>query len=373
MKRCLVMFCLCSLVLTWAGIVLGEEVSPKDREKTVTVFPIVLNSGAPIVGVPADMSKNMAELVGLFLERAGMKEIEIDDAVFLPPENADLSKVAEAFGKFLQSQKLGTEYALYGQFIGTPGKGVDEIRFVVVDRQGKVVLSQLRDRQQLSSLGEKIVDPMIASYHLVCRLQGLWGLADPNRKDAPEGKMAKLWNEKAGIPSKSEREALKKRLDDLKEKITTSKVTVYPIHLWEGSDKSGAIQLAKILNEAGICLAEPSDVDIKIKIKGNSNEQKVLWDTARAFRDFLRNNPPATEYALLASYGISSPSDGKHEAGAVHLILCDQKGDWVLVDYQNSHHPDFQSIAPKSLEDCNRLAVVRLKSYLSKQSPSEDK
>jgi hypothetical protein len=141
---------------------------------------------------------------------------------------------------------------------------------------------------------------------------------------------------------------------------------VYPIHLWEGFDESGAVQLAKMLSEQGICQAEPSNADIKLKIKGNSNEQKVLWDTAREFRDFIRKNPPATQYAMLADYGLGSTSDGKQEASHVHLILCDKSGDWVLVDFQNSHHPDFQRITPKSIEDCNRLAVERLKSYLTK-------
>ena len=107
--------------------------------KSVTVFPIVLNAGKPINGVPANMSKNMAELVGLFLERGGVKEIEIADTQFTPSEKDDLAKSAEAFGEFVRSRKLDTEYALYGQFLGTPGKGIDEIRLVVVDRQGKVV------------------------------------------------------------------------------------------------------------------------------------------------------------------------------------------------------------------------------------------
>jgi hypothetical protein len=121
-----------------------------------------------------------------------------------------------------------------------------------------------------------------------------------------------------------------------------------------------------MLNEQGVCQAEASETDPKLKIQGDPNEQKILWDTARAFRDFVRNNPPTTEYALLADYGISPASDGKQQANHVHLILCDRAGDWVLADYQNSHHPDFQSIAPKSRDDCCRLAVKRLKGCLSK-------
>jgi hypothetical protein len=44
----------------------------------------------------------------------------------------------------------------------------------------------------------------------------------------------------------------------------------------------------------------------------------------------------------------------------VHFVVCEKSGDWVLVDFQNSTHEDFQRISPKSVEDCDRLAVERL-------------
>jgi len=90
------------------------------------------------------------------------------------------------------------------------------------------------------------------------------------------------------------------------------------------------------------------------------NVQKVLWDTARAFRDFVRKNPPATDYVAFADYGLSDT-----QVHYVHLIICDRAGDWVLIEMQNSHHPDFQRLAPESAADCNRLVVARLKNWLS--------
>ena len=325
--------------------------------KSVTVFPIVLNSGKPISGVPANMSKQSAELVGLFLERGGVKEIEIADTQFSPSEKDDLVKLAEAFGQFVRSRNLRTEYALYGQFLGTPGKGVDEIRLVVVDRQGKIVLSERRDQQQLAQLGEKKVDPMIASYHLVCRLQGLWGLADPNRKDAPEGKMARLWVEKSALPPKSEQEAVTVRLNGLKKRIKTSTVAVFPVRVSGKSDEQVAARLAAMVTKEGCGRAVPVSTDPKLDIKPNTNQTRIVWDIARAFRDFLRKNPPATDYALLADYGIGRTPAGKTEVGGVQFIVCDRKGDWVLVTGRNSHQPDFQQIDPQSPDDCNRLVV----------------
>jgi hypothetical protein len=303
------------------------------------------------------MSKNLAELVGLFLERGGVREIEIADTQFSPSEKDNLGKLAEAFGQFVRSRILRTEYAIYGQFLGTPGKGIDEIRLVVVDRQGKVVLSERRDRQQLSQLGEKKVDPMVASYQMVCRLQGLWGLADPNRSDAPKGKMAKVWADKSGLPPKSEQEAMKSRLTGLKKTIKTSTVAVFPVRVSGKSDSQVAVRLAKMLTKEGFGRAEPVSTEPKFDIKPNTNQMRIVWDIARAFQEFLRTNPPAADYALLADYGIGRTRDGKTEVGGVQFVLCDRNGGWVVVTLRNSRQPDFQQINPQSPDDCNRLVV----------------
>jgi len=355
----------CASLPAWADEPAGPSRSDASKNgKSVTVFPIVLNSGKPIVGVAANMSKDVTELVGLFLERGGAKRIEIADTPFLPSEKDDLAKLAEAFGQFVRSRNLATEYALYGQFLGTPGKGVSEIRLVVVDRQGKVVLSELRDQQQLSQLGEKRVDPMIASYHFVCRLQGLLGLADPNREDAPEGNMAKLWAEKSGLPLKSELEAMKMRLNDLKKTIKTSTVAVFPVLVSGKSNEQVAVRLAEMLTKGGFGRAEPVSTDPKLIIKPNTNQMRVAWDIARAFQGFLRKNPPAADYALLADYGIGRSRDGKTEVGGVQFVLCDRNGGWVLVTLRNDHQPDFQQINPHSPDDCNRLVVEAINNDL---------
>ncbi len=142
----------------------------------------------------------------------------------------------------------------------------------------------------------------------------VWELSDPLSENAPKSKIAERMDKRAGVPSEEEIAAIKKRLEILKEKIATSKITVYPIHLWEGSDQSGAAQLVKMLDHEGICKAEASDIDPKLKIQGDPNEQKVLWSTALAFQDFIRNHPPAGDYALLADYGLGVKSDGKERS-----------------------------------------------------------
>jgi hypothetical protein len=332
--------------------------------KSVTVFPIILTSNPPGVALPADVSKNMAELVGLMLERGGMTDVEIADKQFTPPQKADLPKVAEAFGQYVQTQKLSNEYALYGQFIGTPGKGVDEILLAAVDRNGKVLLSERMDRGLLVQLSGEKLDPMLASYRLVCRLRGLWGLADPQRKDAPEGKMARLWAEKSGGPPKSEREAMQPRLAALKKSIKTSTIAVFPARVSAKSDTQVARQLAKMLTAEGLGRAEIATADPNLTIQPSTNQVRIIWDTGRAFRDFLRKSPPMADYGLFVAYGIGRTPEGKPVVGGVNIVLCNRQGEWVLLAGRNSHQPDFQQSNPQSADDCNRLVVEMLKSEL---------
>jgi hypothetical protein len=51
-------------------------------------------------------------------------------------------------------------------------------------------------------------------------------------------------------------------------------------------------------------------------------------------------------------------------ATAHETIVCDRQGEWVIVDMQNSHHGDYQSLKPTSREDCDKILLKRLEGYL---------
>ena len=91
---------------------------------------------------------------------------------------------------------------------------------------------------------------------------------------------------------------------------------------------------------------------------------KIMWDTARAFREYLKEHPAGTDYALL----VDATLPGHH----LDLILCDGTGEWLMVDLQNSHHEDFREITPQMLEDCVALALRRLKVRLTLPEPAPD-
>jgi hypothetical protein len=350
------------LTLLGCGAFGMEQPPVEPRQKSVTVYPVVIT---PPTTIGNEFAKRIAEVLGLHLERAGMDQIEISDTSFSPPENVDVSQLAAAFGEFVGNASLKTEYAVFGQIFGTPQTGPKEIRTVVVDKAGQVIFAERTGAAEFSRSNIRPKDPMTCTLFLANRLGQVWELADPLRSNAPAGKMAELLRMRSGAPPEEELAEVRKRHNVLKGKFATSQVTVYPIHLWPGSDKPSASKLATMLTEQGICQAEASDADPKLTVKGDPNEQKVLWDTARSFRDYLRKSPPTTPYALLADYGLGTASDEKRSASHVHVILCERDGDWVLVDYQNSHHGDFQRIAPKTTDDCNRLVAVRLKNLLS--------
>lgn len=68
--------------------------------------------------------------------------------------------------------------------------------------------------------------------------------------------------------------------------------------------------------------------------------------------------------SIRSSLTTGSLRTARSEVWAVHFVLCDSKGEWVITDPQNSHQADFQRVAPKTVEDCDRLVVERLKALL---------
>lgn len=335
--------------------------SPPARvsENSITVYPILIT---PSENMTLELTTRFAVVVGTFLERAGLEHVDIAKRAFRQPESKNLLEAAKAFGTFVAAEPVKTEYALLGEIIHSSRK-VQAIRTIVVDKEGNVVLAD-EDNQhtfaQTSNIAPK--NPMMCCVFLARKVQKLWGLADPLRKEGPPGKLeARLRNE-AGAPSRQEREQMATRFRSMQANLANARLTVYPVR--SAADKRCAEQLAGMLNEQGICTCEVAQEGPSFAVKGHFDEQKVLWDTAKAFRDYLRANPADTEYALYADYGIGRGSSGQAKVGHVHFLVCDRAGDWVLVDYQNSHHRDFLRINPRSSEDCNRLVSERLKGYL---------
>ena len=363
MRRHVISVCLLAFALLLGGRLLGAEgeATTEPAEKpSVTVYPVVTR---PQRG-DADMARRIGLVVATFLERAGMTQLEVADTVFQPPETEDVAKVAAKFGKLVESEPIKTDYAVFVELLGTPKTGLKEIRTIVVDKSGKTVLAESVGKVEFAALEDPPKDPMSCCVFVAQRLQKLWDLEDPLRDNAPQGKMARFWKRDAGSPSEAEQAEIAERFALLQQKAKSAAWTVYPPRVGRESDKQCAVDLAAMLAENDLGKTEVSKLDPSLDIARHSNEQKVLWNAARAFRDFLKKNPPKTDYAVYADYALFH-SGTETQVGYVHFIVCDRAGDWVLIDYQNSHHEDFEAIGPKTTEDCHQLVVKRLKRRLA--------
>ncbi|RJP25497.1 MAG: hypothetical protein C4527_16950 [Candidatus Omnitrophota bacterium] len=331
----------------------GETAIKSETEGlSFTVYPILAGD---------QWRNDVGEVVATFLERGGVQNLEIPEVSFQPASDMDWDQTIQEFGKFIQNQSIKTQYALYGEFVGTRQSGVQEVRTVVVDAKGSLIWN---DRQTPKDAEFKQVNPrnpMTCCVLMAKRLQTRFSLDDPLRENAPEGKMAERWREKSGAPTEEEKQSLEKRLALLKKNHEAASITIYPVRIGSKTDREHAETLGKTINEKKLMKAQLAENDVILNIPGNSNETKVLWDMARAFREELRKNPPKTQYALYADYIMQLPTG---PVRGVHFVICDNNGEWVMVDLQNEYQTEFKTINPKTVDDCNRIIIECLENRI---------
>jgi hypothetical protein len=205
-------------------------------------------------------------------------------------------------------------------------------------------------------------EPMTLSVLLAERLCPALGLTEETARNAKPGAMARRMEERSGLPPESERALLPDRQKTLKELGKKARITIFPARVRGAIDTASAAGLAAMITKEGLCVSVPSPRSPLLKSSQNDpNEMKVLWDLAREFREYCRKNRPETDYALYADY-VFNPENW--EQGYVHFVVCDRTGEWVVVELENSHHPDYQAVKPTSTAGCSTLLVRRLQGYL---------
>jgi len=148
----------------------------------------------------------------------------------------------------------------------------------------------------------------------------------------------------------------------MKQTLPGATLLVFPPRM-AGKEASvlSASNVVRLLNNAGVCKAVQAQETILLKSSlADPNELKALWGLASEFREYVRANPPTADYALYADYAFNPQNS---DQGFVHFVVCDRAGEWVIVDMQNSHHPDYQSIGVVSRGRCDALLVKRLEGY----------
>jgi hypothetical protein len=336
----------------------------RGADASLTIFPVVIWATNKAEKGVEDIGKEVGKVLGLLLEKAGMGNLEITDSVFVLPADVEFDAAAERFGDFVRANPIKTEYALYAEVVGRTGSPpqFDEIRGVIVDRAGDCVWV---DRQTPDDSDFKRIKPeclMTCCVLLTERVRTQLRIPESASNDSGEGRFARMFAENSPAPDKAEWTVIEQRQAAMKKPAPSTKVAVFPVRLSDDEvSRESATHLANLLSEEELCEATALDTPLHIEIQPSRNQQKLLWDLARAFQGHVRQNPPEADYVLYADYMISP----RHQkVGAVHFVICDRDGEWVIVDFQNSHHSDFQSIDPKTRADCDRLVAKRLEGYL---------
>ena len=328
----------------------------KGPEGSLTVLPLML------AGQPVD---RVSEVVGVLLEQQGLKNIELGATPFISKGDTAMQLLGGALGEFVRHNPVPTEHALYAEYNGNREVGLIELRAIVVDKAGRIVWMDRQGAEDEAMKRLESKDPMALSVLLVERLCPALGLNEETAKAAKPGTMARRMEERSGLPSENERAPLPERQKLLKESKHKAILTVYPLRIGGTMHQASASELAAMINTAGLCKSQSSTKSLVLKAsQADPNELKVLWDIAREFRTHVKQNPPETDYVLCADY-VFNPE--QWEQGYVHFVVCDRTGEWVIVDLQNSHQPDYQSVKPRSREDCSTLLVKRLKVYLEQE------
>ena len=349
-----------------AGQSATANVSPEQQKRldlmksqgpnaSLTILPV------PVGGTPWD---RVAEAFGWLLEQQGLKNIELGKTVFAPGNQTSIEQMAVSLGEFVKKNPIQTEYALYAEFNGKGG--VNELRAAVVDKSGALVWSNRqtpRDKPWKDMGGDG--DLLVCTTAVVQSLAPQFGLNEQTAKAAKPGKMAQIMNGRSGTPPEDQTAPLAGRQAEMKKAMPQATLVVFPVRARmadNAAEAGSAAGLAKMINDAGLCKAEPARQPLLLKAsQDDPNLMKVMWDLACEFRDYVQKNPVDADYVLYADYRFNPQL---WEAGFVHFVVCNRKGEWVIADQQNSDNPDYQSIKPKSKEDCDRLLVKRLASWL---------
>jgi hypothetical protein len=300
------------------------------------------------------------ELIAMWLEHGGMPNIDWTTQAFSRSSEATFPQITAAFGDYVRRNSITTEYALYAEVFFTPGVGVSEIRGVMVDKIGTPVWSYRQTPEDAEFKKEQPKEPMECMAMLVNALREPLHLENPFREGGFEGRVTKRWSDRTGLPISSERAAMQTALMTARANLARSKLVVFPVLKSGQPDRKQATHLAQMLNEANLGKAEVTAAEPAVKISTGPNEQQRLWQVARAFREHLRQSPATADYAVFADYTFAP--DGK--AFTVHFFVCDRHGEWVIVDFQNDHWPDFKSMELNSGDDCDRLVIKRLQRLL---------
>jgi len=330
------------------------QMTARGPDASLTVLPVLL------MGQPFD---RVTEFVALLLEQQGLKTIELGPIPFLPGDGTRPEKLAEALASFVRQHPPGTEYVLFAAYNGDRQSGLNELQAVVADQNGAILWAESQTPADEAYRKANARDPMTMTMLLIDGLGPQLGLNADTAKAAKPGKYARLMDKRSGLPPQAERDALPARETTLLATRKDATILVIPTAVPDHQESAAAGRITQLIGAARLfkTASTPASAVALPMPRPDPNEMKMLWDLARELKEQVKNNPPTADYVLAVDYRFNPD---RWEQGFVHFVICDRRGDWVMVDLQNSEHEDYQSIKPASKEACEKLLLKRLNSRL---------
>lgn len=318
--------------------------------------PMVLHP-VQVLGRP---DERVALALGLVLERQGMSALDTAAQPFAPTAEASWDEVQAQFAAQVRANDAAAGHHLYAQFLGTPQTGPEEVRFVVVDGEGAIVLADRQkpaDRAFRRTAGRD-PDPLGCSTLVAERL---FELADWTARSGSvaEGRFTQIWRGLSGAPEPAEFAAMDERRAALRDGIASARFAVLPSVVTGRHDGDSASRLAAALAERFGCRAVAVPDGARIAVRPDSNEQRRLWDLARGVRAAAPALAGRADHVIAVDLAV-----GEDAVAWVHIAICTAAGEFVVADWQNDQHPMLQRAAPRSLADAERFAVDRLAALL---------
>ncbi|MFO0984524.1 MAG: hypothetical protein U1E76_22830 [Planctomycetota bacterium] len=322
----------------------------KGAKAAITVLPVLLDD-RPL--------KEVGDALALCLEQqAGLDDMASTAAAFKPDPASAVASLPQRLGEHVRKNPVGSDYALFAQLVVLDRK-FTEVRVVVVDHDGGLVWTDTQHAGDADFDRIKPAEPLECCSLVAERVRGLLGLAVPSARR--DGKMARAWAEKSGTPSEAVVLAMRERQTRFAKQAKDARLLVFPVRIAGELDAAEAGVLAKLFSEHGLGRAISTDMKPSVEITASSNEQRALWDLARSLHEHLVKNPVDADYAMIAEYVMDRE---RQRVAAVHFVVCSRAGEWVIVDFQNDHHEDFQAVSPSGVAGCRELLLRRVEGYV---------
>lgn len=148
--------------------------------------------------------------------------------------------------------------------------------------------------------------------------------------------------------------------------LGSTSMTVYPTYVRIGAggthDAASAEALADWLKEQKLADVVVSSEQVPLRGEWRMNQARMFRTSVEAFSQYVREHPPTTQYAVMAEYLMGA----EDRVGGVHLYFLKADGTPAFGFLQNSHHEAFQSVDPKSREDCTKVLLSAAAKYVTK-------